>query len=274
MHPFDAAISLQPLGAAAAGVFTGTSSTAYWNMVGPFGGITAATALQAVLLHPARLGEPLSLTVNFAAAIGPGAFRLVARPLRTNRSTQHWFIEITQADAEGVDSLLMSATAVTALRRQTWARNDSPMPVVARPSDCSPAVYPQTLAWTQRYDMRAVRGDLPAVMDGSGEDSLSQMWLRDNPSRSLDFLALSAMADAFYPRIWRRRATLVPAGTVSMTVYFHAGAADLARSGQGYLLGQAQAQTFQHGFFDQAVQMWSEAGDLLATAHQIVYFKE
>jgi len=41
----------------------------------------------------------------------------------------------------------------------------------------------------------------------------------------------------------------VPAGTVSVTVYFHAGAADLARSGQGYLLGQAQAQTFQQGFF-------------------------
>jgi hypothetical protein len=111
-------------------------------------------------------------------------------------------------------------------------------------------------------------------MDGSGEDSLSHLWLRDNPARPLDFVALSAMADAFYPRIWLRRARLVPAGTVSVTVYFHAGAADLARSSQGYLLGQAQAQTFQQGFFDQAVQLWSEAGELLATAHQIVYFKE
>jgi hypothetical protein len=122
--------------------------------------------------------------------------------------------------------------------------------------------------------MRVARGDLPQLMDGSGEDSLSRLWLRDNPARPLDFAALSAMADAFYPRIWLRRATLVPAGTVSVTVYFHAGAAELARSGQGYLLGQAQAQTFQQGFFDQAVQLWSKAGELLATAHQIVYFKE
>ena len=274
MHPFDEAIRLQAAGPATPDVFTGVSSPAYWNMVGPFGGTTTAIALQAVLQHPALLGEPLSITVNFAAAAGPGAFSLVARPLRTNRSTQHWFIEMTQPDAEGGQSLLMSATAVTAVRRQTWGQNDSLMPAVPLPQDCSPASYPDKLPWAQRYDMRMVRGDFPRLLDGRGEDSLSRLWLRDNPLRPLDFAALSAMADAFYPRIWLRRATLVPAGTVSVTVYFHAGAADLARSGQGYLLGQAQAQTFQQGFFDQAVQLWNEAGELLATSHQIVYFKE
>ena len=94
MHPFDEAIRLQAAGPVTPDVFTGVSSPAYWNMVGPFGGTTAATALQAVLLHPALLGEPLSLTVNFAAAVAPGDFQLTARPLRTNRSTQHLFIEM------------------------------------------------------------------------------------------------------------------------------------------------------------------------------------
>ena len=274
MHAFDEALRLEPLDAARPGVFRGSSSPAYWNMVGPFGGTTAATALQAVLLHPALLGEPLSLTVNFAAAVAPGDFQLTARPLRTNRSTQHWFIEMTQPDAQGAQSVLMSATAVTAVRRPTWGQNDSPMPVVPRPQDCGPAAYPDQLPWTKRYEMRVAHGDFPQLMDGGGKDSLSRFWLRDNPPRPLDFLALTAMADAFYPRIWLRRATLVPAGTVSVTVYFHAGAAELARTDQGYLLGQAQAQTFQQGFFDQAVQLWSEAGELLVTSHQIVYFKE
>ena len=82
------------------------------------------------------------------------------------------------------------------------------------------------------------------------------------------------MADAFYPRVWLRRALRVPAGTVSMTVYFHADASELARSGSGYLLGQASAQTFHNGFFDQSAQLWSEAGALLATSQQIVYYKE
>ena len=274
MHPFDEALRLEPLDAARPGVFKGSSSPAYWNMVGPFGGTTAATALQAVLLHPALLGEPLSLTVNFAAAVAPGDFQLAARPLRTNRSTQHWFIEMTQPDAQGAQSVLMSATAVTAVRRPTWGQNDSTMPVVPLPQNCSLAAYPDKLAWTQRYEMRVARGGLPQLLDGGGKDSLSQFWLRDNPPRPLDFLALTAMADAFYPRIWLRRAKLVPAGTVSVTVYFHAGAAELARTDQGYLLGQAQAQNFQQGFFDQAVQLWSGSGELLVSSHQIVYFKE
>ena len=85
---------------------------------------------------------------------------------------------------------------------------------------------------------------------------------------------LAAMADIFFPRVWLRRARQVPAGTVSITVYFHAGSALLAETGTGYLLGQARAQEFRNGFFDQSAQLWNEAGHLLATSHQIVYYKE
>ena len=41
-HPFDQAIALA---ASADGRYSGATSPAYANMVGPFGGITAATAL-------------------------------------------------------------------------------------------------------------------------------------------------------------------------------------------------------------------------------------
>jgi acyl-CoA thioesterase len=272
-HPFDAAMALTP-SEASPDVLTGCVSPTYWNMVGPFGGTTAATAVQALMQHPARLGEPLSVTVNFAAALGPGAFRILARPVRTNRSTQHWVIELTQADATGADSVLMTATAVTAARRQTWSQNDTPMPVVPPPHTLPQPHYPADLAWVKAYDMRLVQGAVPDVLDGSGEHSLSQIWLRDEPPRPIDFAALTAMADAFFPRIWLRRASRVPAGTVSLTVYFHAGSDELAQSGSGYLLGQAQAQAFRNGFFDQAAQLWTDAGVLLATAHQIVYYKE
>jgi len=82
------------------------------------------------------------------------------------------------------------------------------------------------------------------------------------------------LADVFFPRIFLRRAKRVPAGTVSMTVYFHADASQLEEVGAGYLLAQASAQAFRHGFFDQTAQLWSEDGALLVTTQQVVYFKE
>jgi hypothetical protein len=90
----------------------------------------------------------------------------------------------------------------------------------------------------------------------------------------LDFASLTALSDLFFPRVFLRRARLVPVGTVSMTVYFHASAEQLAQTGTGYLLGQTRAQAFRNGYFDQTSQLWNEAGILLVTTHQIVYYKE
>ena len=59
-----------------------------------------------------------------------------------------------------------------------------------------------------------------------------------------------------------------------MTVYFHADQAQLQATGAGYLLAQAQAQAFRNGYFDQTAQLWNEAGELLATTHQVIYYKE
>ena len=87
-HPFDQAVTILATGVA--GQFTGQVSQDYWNMVGPYGGISAATLVQAMAQHPQCLGDPVSLTVNYAAAIGAGKFEIQVDPVRTNRSTQHW----------------------------------------------------------------------------------------------------------------------------------------------------------------------------------------
>ena len=271
IHPFDAALQLQPAGPDR---YTGHTSAAYWNMVGPFGGTTAALALRAVLNHPDLLGEPLSLTVNYAGALTSGAFTVGARAVRTNRSTQHWTVELLQNDADGQPVVTTTATVVTAARRETWSANDTPMPVVPAPN--TSAALPQVpgVEWIRRYEMRPIEGGIPRQWDGSGDSSLTRLWMRDNPPRPLDFCSLAAMSDIFFPRVWLRRARQVPAGTVSITVYFHAGAQQLAAAGDGYLLGQARAQEFRNGFFDQTGQLWDTGGTLLATTHQIVYFKE
>ena len=262
---FDQAIALQNRGE---GRYSGSTHTAWLNMVGPFGGITAATLLKAVTLHPDCLGNPVSFTVNFCAGVAEGAFEIIAKPARTNRSTQHWIIELTQAG-----STVITATAVTAVRRTTFSSIESHMPEVT-PASSLPRAEAAVLPWTQRYDMRSLTGHLPTVWDGVEGDTLTQMWVRDVQERHVDFASLCAMADSFFPRVYLRRRTFVPIGTVSMTVYFHADAPELAALKSNFVLGQAKAQCFYNGFFDQSAQLWSEAGTLLATTHQVVYFKE
>src|SRR5690349_13351461 len=113
MHPFDAAVALTVNGD---GLSTGATSPAYANMVGPFGGTTAAVLLNAALSHPQRAGTPIALTVNYASATADGAFDVAATPVRLNRSTQHWRMELRQAG-----EVVANATAVFAQRRETWS---------------------------------------------------------------------------------------------------------------------------------------------------------
>ena len=275
-HIFDEALQLEPAGSEQPNTWRGATSPAYWNMVGPFGGTTAALVIQAIMQHPALLGEPIALTVNYAAALSAGEFEITAIPVRTNRSTQHWSIEQRQIDpGTGSSVVVTTATAVTAVRRTTWSANESPMPALDV-ANAGPRFSFDNAEWTNRYDIRAARGGLPEEWDGTanGDDaSLTQLWVRDEPPRPLDFASLASMSDAFYPRVWLRRPVRVPAGTVSMTTYFHASSIQLAQSGSAHLLGQARANVFSNGFFDQTAHLWNEAGQLLATSHQIVYYK-
>ena len=152
-HPFDTAIALAHQGE---DLWHGHTSAAYANMVGPFGGITAAQALNGVLGHPRRLGEPVAFTVNFAAALTDGPFQVQARPVRTNRSTQHWMVEMRQGE-----HTVATATAVTALRRQTWGATEMDMPKVPPPQDVPAPTRSGRVEWIKRYDMRFIAGSFP-----------------------------------------------------------------------------------------------------------------
>ncbi len=276
-HPFDQAIALTALGPDS---WSGHTSAGYWNMVGPFGGITAATVLHAVLQHAQCLGTPVALTVNYAAALQAGPFTVSARAVRTNRSTQHWTVEITQDDDDAQAGVVLTATVMTALRRDTWGVNDTPMPQVPDPQDASALAWHSPIEWINRYEVVQLQGPIPHEWNdvvstrGSEDASLSRLWMRDAPQRPLDYCALAALADVFYPRVYLRRTSRVPAGTVSMTVYFHADDAMLRAAGVGFVLGQARAHAFHGGFHDQSAHLWSANGALLVTSHQLVYYKQ
>jgi len=267
LHPLDRATRLVRN---ADHSLTGRTDPAYANMVGPFGGVTAATMLNAALTHPERLGDPVALTVNYAGPLADGEFGIDAAPVRTNRSTQHWTITATQGGG-----VATTATAVFALRRETWSSTEAGYPQVPPAGSLERLQLGVLPEWTRRYEMRFVRGGWPDATKPDDElDSVSTLWIRDDPPRPLDFLSLAAICDSFFPRVIVRRPRRVPAGTVSLTTYFHADAKRLSAEGERPLLGTARASHFGLGYHDQSAEIWSEDGTLLATSHQIVYYKE
>ncbi len=267
-HPFDEAMALHPLGEHR---WAGATHPAYANMVGPFGGVTAAVLLQAALRHPARLGDPVALTVNFAGPVSDGPFELEARPLRTNRSTQHWTLQLSQ-DGQPC----AGGSAVFAQRRSTWGAGEAAPPEGMPPADALPRAPTTGLpAWTQAYDMRHAPGETGFGLDGVEQDhSESRLWVRDHPPRPLDFPALAALADSFFPRVFVRRRRFAAIGTVSLSTYFHADAAQLAALGEAHLLARARAWAFHDGYHDQSGGLWTADGRLLASTHQMVYYRD
>ena len=267
-HPFDRAITIDGLGD---GRFVARTTAHYANMVGPFGGVTAAVLMQCALEHPARLGDPVAFTVNFASAIGDGPYEIAARPERTNRSTQHWSIVASQSG-----EVVATATAVFAKRRPTWSRTEAEPPLSVVPFDrLAPTASAGRPPWVSRYEVRSMAGGMPSDWDGSeAANSTSRLWVRDNPPRPLDYASLTALCDTFMPRIFIRRRMTVPIATVTMTTYFHADAQMLIAQGDRPLLGVACALNFRNGYFDQSAQLWDDQQRLLASTHQLVYYRE
>jgi acyl-CoA thioesterase len=265
-HLFDDATRVT----AADSRWRGRTSPDYWAFVGPFGGFTAATILRALVEHPQRAGDPLSLTVNYCAPIAEGDFDLDVRLVKANRSTQHWCVELSQGGTEPATL----ATAVFAERRPSWSRQQAILPDAKPFEKIRP--YPKVAAeWVNQYDFRFIEGavDLRGATPTGDASAFSKLWIGDRVPRKIDCLSLMAMSDAFFARIFHVKGEVVPIGTVSLTTYFHADADDLAREDITRVLGVADAKIFHKSFGDQTGELWSPSGRLLATTTQITYFK-
>jgi acyl-CoA thioesterase len=267
-HPFDVATAIAR---SADGSWQGSTSENYWAFVGPFGGFTAATMLRAILDHPERSGDPLSVTTNLCAPVVAGNFRLQSRLVRATRSTQHWLVELSQSDG-GVAAI---ASAVLATRRESWAHQPAMYPKV--PAFDATPVYrfngPMP-SWVAQYEFRFVAG-APGFDTtlSTPNDASSLVWMRDLEPRRLDAPSLAALSDCFFGRVFQALGRVVPFGTVSMTTYFHADSEDLAAENTTMVLGAANGRSFSKNYGDQVGELWSPSGRLLATTTQMAYYK-
>lgn len=266
MHEFDKAIRLEPLGD---NRYRGHTAAPYGNMVGPFGGITAAQLMNAVLMHTECDGEVMAMTVNFAGPVAEGEFEIEAVAERINRSSRHFSVKQIQ----GRD-VLTTASLVLANRRDGWsAVEKSPPGLEGRPADFPTLGLPGAPGFTKRYDMRFVEGQLTREDMGPRASSGSRLWMRDEPPRPLTITSLAALCDAFLPRVFLRLGKPVPIGTVTMTTYFHGNRDEIAMQSDRHVYGVARGENFRNRFYEQSAEVWSDSGTLLATSQQLTYYR-
>ena len=248
----------------------GRTSPDYWAFVGPFGGCTAATMLRALIEHPQRTGDPLSLTVNFCAPVAEGPFDLDVRLVKANRSSQHWCVEMKQGNGD----VATLATAVFAERRPSWSHQQMAFPE-AVPFEQARRFPNTKMTWTHQYDFRFLEGE-PSFYGSPAASPLaafSKQWIGDHVPRRIDMPSLMSMSDAFFGRIFHARRELVPFGTVSLTTYFHTDGEELAAEDITRVLATADSKIMHKSYADQNAELWSPNGRLLATSTQIAYFK-
>jgi acyl-CoA thioesterase len=268
LHPLDEATTLTPAGERRA---TGRTHPAYANMAGPFGGATAATLLRAVLEDPACIGDPIALTVNFTGAIADGEFEVSWIEKRTGRTVQHWTVDLVQNG-----KVAATASVVCALRTETWEHRPGVMPAAPPAAEVAPVDLGGRLGWLQRYVFRFVEGapQFGAPPEAGLGNARTVCWLSDLPERTLDFLSLAALSDAFIVRIIQVRGVRGPMGTITLTTYFHTDAETLAANGAQPILGVADSRVFNRGFADQEASLWSQDGVLLATSVQASFYRD
>jgi hypothetical protein len=177
----------------------GPHQPAYANMIGPYGGITAAQASTRVLQHPScsasRWRSPSTSPPRWPTGRSGAAAAGAHQPLHP---------ALDRRDPAGRAGRGHRHRRHRAAPR-TWAGHERRCREVPPRRTCR-APRRRGVEWLNRYEMRFLKAAIPAHLGRPGRgDSLSRLWVRDEPPRPLDFASLTALADVFFPRVWLRR---------------------------------------------------------------------
>ena len=260
MGTLDEALRLQP---AADGCWSGRADPDYESANGMFGGWTTALMLLAIAADDDLDAMPTSITTAFVATVEPGTEVLVrTRRLGGSRSVHHWAADLTNGDR-----LAAAATAVLTTRRDGPGHTEPTMPEVPAPETLDRFRPPNPEG--ERADIRSVHGHPPFGAD----DTRSAAWVRDTTGRPVDAAQLAFLADQCAPRTFYWAGEPHLSATLTMSVFFHATADDLAAVGDDYVLHEAIGNRAAASTSGQHVRLWSRSGALLATSEQICWYR-
>jgi hypothetical protein len=235
---------------------------------GLWGGYALGLCVRVLEAEPEAVGEPLSLTLTYAAAIPSGPIDIRTRRLRQGGSVGVWEVELLQAGSEQVG---VHGIVTMARRPQTPPFSFAQMPDAPAPESLPSIDIPgQPLRYgAASFERRAVEGYPPVA----GGDSRSLAWVRSRRG-PMDKALLAMVTDHSPPRAMYALGMNVRTTTLSLNAYLHATSEDLAGIGDDFILVECEGRVGSAGSSDEHSRYWRRDGKLLATSEQLAWYRE
>jgi acyl-CoA thioesterase len=254
-HHLDAETALEPLTPTR---WRGTIGERWWVVRGPFGGYVSTfltRALIAAVDDPAR--RPRSLTVHFIEAPKAGPFEVSAAVERTGRSATTVNLRMEQ---DGVPvALALGSCATWRDGEPEWA---DAMPEAPPPEHCErlQRVDPMP-GFLDNLEVRPVQ---PVF----GGEARNLAWLRLEPPRPLDHLALTTLSDGWMPAAFSKLLRPFGAPTLDLAIHFRAPVPS-----EDWVLADYRSRFSAGGVWEEDGELWAPDGTLLAQSRQLALIR-
>lgn len=263
----DAAMPLTPVGPHRWTTFAGPE----WSNPGGglWGGYAIGLAIRVLDAEPTALGEALSLTLTYAAALPSGAIDVRTRCLRQGRSIGVWEVEILPG---GSGQVGVHAIVTMARRPATPPFAFAKMPAVPEPETLPKLEFGES---SQHYGASAFERRMLGnfMPEAGGTSALSHAWVR--PRRGpFDKAMLGMVTDFSPPRSMYALGRTINTTTLTLTVYLHATEQELAAIGEDFILIECDGRVGSMGASDERSSYWSRDGKLLATSEQLAWYRQ
>jgi acyl-coenzyme A thioesterase PaaI-like protein len=234
---------------------------------GLWGGYAIGLAIRVVEAEPEAMGEALSLTVTYVAALPSGAIDIRTRRLRQGGSVGIWEVEVLPA---GSDVVGAHCIVTMARRPETTSFAFAVMPEAPEPEGLPILEFPgMSLRYgAAAFERRALEGFPPA----QGATSRSLAWVRSRRG-PMDKALLGMVTDHSPPRAMYALGTNVRTTTLCLTAYLHATTDEIAEVGNDFILVECEGRVGNAGASDERSSYWSRKGKLLATSEQLAWYR-
>ncbi len=246
-----------------------TVAGAEWSNPGGglWGGYAIGLCVRVLEAEPDALGEALSLTLTYAAALPAGPLDIRTRRIRQGGSVGVWEVELLAA---GSDQVGVHGIVTMARRPVTPDFAFASMPSAPDPESLpSPEINNAAMHYgASSFERRTLEGFPPTV----SANSRSLAWVRSRRG-PLDKALLGMITDNSAPRAMYALGPTIMTTTLSLTVYLHATVEEIAAVGDDFILVECEGRVGGHGASDERSSYWRRDGKLLATGEQLAWYR-